>query len=353
MKLSDYVVEFISRYTKRVFMVAGGGAMHLNDSLGSCKELEYHAMMHEQGAALSACGYGQVTNQLGVCMVTTGPGSTNAVTGCLAAWMDSIPVLFISGQVQTSQMVGESGLRYKGSQEVDIVSIVEPITKYAITVYQPSEIRWALGRAVHEAMHGRKGPVWVDIPLDIQAAEIDPSTLEMFKARDDSWEDIDNIVTGVERIKSALEKSKKPVILAGHGIIAAGAQDEFYKLIARFKCPVLLTWKAIGLLSDVHPSYCGRPGMIGQYAANRIQQGADLLLVIGACMNFDQTAYQLARVAPEAVKVVVDIDRAELAKYPEGWVKIHADIGQFFEYFHISGEYGEWLKACKQLGVTA
>lgn len=353
MKLSDYVVDFISRYTKRVFMVAGGGAMHLNDSLGSCKELEYHAMMHEQGAALSACGYGQVTNQLGVCMVTTGPGSTNAVTGCLAAWMDSIPVLFISGQVQTSQMVGESGLRYKGSQEVDIVSIVEPITKYAITVYQPSEIRWALGRAVHEAMHGRKGPVWVDIPLDIQAAEIDPSTLEMFKARDDSWEDIDNIVTGVERIKSALEKSKKPVILAGHGIIAAGAQDEFYKLIARFKCPVLLTWKAIGLLSDLHPSYCGRPGMIGQYAANRIQQGSDFLLVLGACMNYDQTAYQLERVAPEAVKVVVDVDMAELAKYPEGWVKIHADIGQFFEYLHISGEYGEWLKACKQLGVTA
>ncbi len=352
MKLSDYVIDFISNYTKRIFLVVGGGAMHLNDSLGNNKKIEYTAMLHEQGAAYAACGYGQVTNKLGVCMVTTGPGGTNAVTGVLAAWMDSIPVLFISGQVQTYQMIGTSGLRYKGSQEADIVSIVSPITKYAVTVTEPSQIRWILGRAIHEAQTGRKGPVWVDIPLDVQAADIEPDKLESFSVDYNEWQEWqenEDIRYGVEQIEQALIGANKPVIIAGGGIIAAKAEDDFHKLIEKLKCPVLLTWKSIGLMSDNHPLYCGRPGAIGQRAANKIQQSADVLIVLGAQMNYDQVAYQLELVAPGARKFVVDIDPAELAKYPGDWICIKADLKQFIKRLKVGGEYASWLKECKKL----
>ena len=348
MKLSDYVIEYISRYSKRVFVVVGGGAMHLNDSL--CK-MEYTCMMHEQGAALAAQAYGHVTNQLGVCMVTTGPGGTNAVTGCLAAWMDSTPVLFISGQVQTSQAMGTSGVRYKGAQEADIVSIVSPITKYAITVADASQIRCVLGAAIHAATTGRKGPVWVDIPLDIQSADIDPRELQAFTIPFNEWEEwqkTENIRLGVEATKKAIDGASKPVILAGHGIISSNATKSFYELLDRLKCPVLLTWKSIYLLSDKHPLYCGRPGTIGQRAANWIQQNSDFLLVLGAKMDYDQTAYQLAGVAPGARKIVVDIDPAELAKY-DGWTKVNADVKDFIDALKIDGEYGTWLKECKQM----
>ena len=352
MKLSDYVIDFISNHTKRVFLVVGGGAMHLNDSLGKHKELEYTAMLHEQGAAYAACGYGQVTNKLGVCMVTTGPGGTNAVTGVLAAWMDSIPVLFISGQVQTLQMTGTSGLRFKGGQEADIVSIVSPITKYAVTVTEPSQIRWILGRAIHEAQNGRKGPVWVDIPLDVQAADIEPNRIEKYTVGYNEWQEwqtSEDIRYGVAQIEQALAGAKKPVILAGGGIIAANAEDDFHKLLERLKCPVLLTWKAMGLMSDNHPLYCGRPGAIGQRAANRIQQSADVLIVLGAQMNYDQVAYQLEWTAPDARTFVVDIDPAELAKFPEAWTCIKSDIKQFIKRLKVGGEYASWLKECKKL----
>src|SRR4051812_37099558 len=180
-KLSDYVVEFVADLgVRHVFMLTGGGAMHLNDSVGACARIEYVCNLHEQAAAMAAETYGKVTGDVGVCMVTTGPGGTNAVTGVAGAWLDSTPALFISGQVKRADLKGESGVRQVGVQEVDIVSIVSAITKYAVTVLEPLEIRYHLEKAVHLARHGRPGPVWIDIPLDVQGASIDPDRLVGF-----------------------------------------------------------------------------------------------------------------------------------------------------------------------------
>ena len=184
MKLSDYVIQFIARTgVKHVFMLPGGGAMHLNDSLGQCKELEYVCTLHEQAAAIAAEAYARVTNNLGVAMVTSGPGGTNAITGLAAAWLDSTPVIFLSGQAKRSDLVGKSGLRQLGVQEVDIVSIVRPLTKYAVTVMEPESIRYHLEKALYLAKLPRSGPVWIDIPLDVQAAKIDETALRGFDAR--------------------------------------------------------------------------------------------------------------------------------------------------------------------------
>jgi acetolactate synthase-1/2/3 large subunit len=351
LKLSDFVIDFISQHTKRVFVLVGGGSMHLNDSLGKSK-LEYTCMLHEQGASLAAQAYGHITNQLGVCMVTTGPGGTNAVTGCLAAWMDATPVLFISGQVQTSQMIGTSGRRYVGTQECDIVSIVAPITKYATSVMDPAKIKIYLGAAVYAATHGRKGPTWIDIPLDVQSADINPNELEPFSVPYNEWTDWqnqENIRIGVDAVKEATRNVSKPVIFAGYGIISSNAEKRFFSLIDAFRCPILTTWKSIGLLSDNHPLYCGRPGAFGQRAANKIQQACDFILVLGAKLDFDQTAYQLDTFAPLAKKIIVDIDPSELSKYNDSWIKINCDVKEFLERLNIGGDYSQWTKECKEM----
>jgi acetolactate synthase-1/2/3 large subunit len=323
--------------------------MWINDAVG--RKMEYTAALHEQGAGYMAFGYSQMRNQLGLCVVTTGPGGTNAITPCLAAWMDSTPVLFISGQAQTTQLMGETGMRYRGTQECDIVSIVEPITKYAVTVKDPQKIKVILGAAIHAATTGRKAPVWLDIPLDIQSAEINPDELEPFTVMPNEWLDWqrqENINQGVQMVMEATRNCSKPVILAGHGIIASNAEKQFFELIDAFKCPVLTTWKSIGLLSDNHPLYAGRPGGIGQRAANKIQQTCDLLLVLGAQMNLDQVAYNLDAVAPNAVRIVVDIDPAELKKYT-GWITIQADIKEFLSALKVGGDYGQWVRDCKEM----
>jgi len=351
MRLSDFVFEYVSQYAKHAFMLVGGGSMWLNDSISRSK-MKYTCMLHEQGASLAAQAYGHITNQLGVCVVTTGPGGTNAITGCLAAWMDSTPVLFISGQAQTSQLMGETGMRYRGTQECDIVSIVEPITKYAVTVKDPQKIKVILGAAIHAATHGRKAPVWIDIPLDIQSAEIEPDKLETFSVMPNEfieWQREENIVVGVDNVKRLTNECKKPVIFAGYGIISSNAEKQFFDLIDGFKCPILTTWKSIGLLSDNHPLYAGRPGAIGQTAANKITGLCDLIIVLGVSMTLDQVAYNLSDFAKQAVKIVVDIDKAELNKFDDSWVKIHADIKEFLCALKVGGDYGQWARDCKEM----
>jgi acetolactate synthase-1/2/3 large subunit len=351
MKLSDFVIDFISQYTKRVFLVVGGGAMHLNDSLRESK-LDYTCMLHEQGAGYAAVSYGHYTNGLGVCMTTSGPGATNAITPCLEAWMDSTPVLFISGQVQTKYLMGESGVRYKGTQECDIISIVEHITKYSALVTDPQKIKIYLGAAIYAATHGRKGPVWIDIPLDIQSAEIEPDELEPFTVMPNewiNWQNEENIRVGVQQVKESTRNASKPVIFAGYGIISSNTEKQFFELLDMFKCPVLTTWKSMGLLSDEHPLYCGRPGAIGQTAANKITGLCDLILVLGAKLDLDQVAYDLQGFAKQAVRIVVDIDTAELKKYDDSWIKINADVKEFITALNIGGDYGQWVKECKEM----
>lgn len=330
MKLSDYVVEFIEGLgVRHVFMLPGGGAMHLNDSLGKCKGVKYVCNLHEQGSAVAAEAYGQVAG-LGVAMVTTGPGGTNAITGVAGAWLESTPMLVISGQVKRPDLVAGRGVRQIGFQEIDIVSIVKTITKYAVVVTDPGQIRYHLEKASWLAMNGRKGPVWIDIPLDVQATDIDPSVLEGFKppSGDPSRHEI--VAAAAAQTLEILRNSRRPVVLVGNGVRHADAIDKFLNWAEAIGIPVLTTWKALDMLPDSHPLYVGRPGAVGQRAANFAQQTSDVFISLGARLDYGQTAYNHANFAPRAKKVVVDIDPAEIGKLQMQLdVSLAADAGEF------------------------
>jgi acetolactate synthase-1/2/3 large subunit len=314
MKLSDYVVQFVAKQgVKHVFMLPGGGAMHLNDSLGRCPEIEYVCNLHEQASAIAAEAYARVTNNLGVAMVTTGPGGTNTITGVAGAWLDSTPCLFLSGQVKRADLKGDSGLRQLGSQEIDIVSIVKPITKYAVTVTDPQSIRFHLEKALWLAKTGRPGPVWIDIPLDVQAARLDVPNLQGFLPAETKAVAAD-LGPALEKAIQLLRGARRPVILAGNGIRLASAVDEFRQLVERLGIPILTTWLGLDLLEGSHPLCFGRPGGIAPRGANFTLQNSDCLLVIGARMDMGLTAYAHERFARAAKKIVVDIDAAEIAK---------------------------------------
>ena len=261
MKLSDYVLQtLVANGARHVFFVPGGAAMHLNDSLGRTPGLAYTATLHEQAAAIAAEAWAKVTNDLAVCMTTAGPGGTNAITGLAGAWLDSSPVVFLSGQVKRADLKGKSGLRMLGVQEIDIVSIVSSITKYAVTVTEPDSIRWHLEKAIYLARQPRRGPVWLDLPLDVQASQVEPAGLENFEPEGSSAWDEGELPTKVAEVVSLLAKAERPVLVAGSGIRLAGAIDEFEKLVARLEIPVLTTWLGLDLLAENHPFFAGRPG---------------------------------------------------------------------------------------------
>ncbi len=313
-KLSDYVINFIvGMGVKHMFLLPGGGCMHLVDSLGSHGGLEYTCCLHEQAAVIAADAYSQYTNNIGAALVTTGPGGTNAVTGVAGSWIDSIPLLVISGQVKRADMMGDKGLRQMGIQEVDIVSIVKPITKYAVTILDPATIRFHLEKAVYTARTGRFGPVWIDIPLDVQGSIIYENSLEGFTPEPTQ----DNSTKNKEQAEEAIRlinESERPVILAGNGIRLSGAEEDFIELVKRLRIPVLTTWKAIDFFPEDYELYFGRPGTIGQRGANFIQQNADLIITIGARLDLAQIGYNHQNFARGAKKIIVDIDPAEINK---------------------------------------
>lgn len=335
-KLSDFVIKFIAKLkVNHVFILPGGGCMHLVDSLGKCKEINYVCNLHEQAAAIAAEAYGQYTNNLGVALITTGPGGTNAITGVLAAWTESTPSLFISGQVKRVDMIGKSGVRQMGIQEADIVSIVKPITKYAVTVFDPLTIKFHLEKAVYIARSGRPGPVWIDIPLDIQGCMIDEAELlEYEPVETSSTNDLGILKKQVAETIHLINESERPVLLAGNGIRLAKAEGDFLKLAEILRIPVLITWKAIDLLPEAHELYFGRPGSIAQRGANFIQQNSDCILSIGARLDLAQTGYNHENFAKAAKKVVVDIDPAEIKKLKMNIdVPISADAKSFIQEF--------------------
>ncbi len=322
-KLSDYVVQFIAdQGVKHVFLVTGGGAMHLNESLAHCQRITPVCNSHEQASAICAENYGKATNRLGVALVTTGPGGTNTVTGVTGAWLDSTPTLFISGQVKRPDRMFDAegkplGMRQLGVQEVDIVSIIKPVTKYAVTILDPRQIRYELEKAVHLATTGRPGPVWIDIPLDVQAAPIDITTLEGFRpnevqpAADDRNT---NLANEVQTVLHRLNKAERPLLFAGNGIRLARAEQEFAELIRLLKIPVVATWCAADLISSDDPLYVGRPGSVAARGANFALQNCDFLLAIGVRLDFAITGYAPEKLARGAYKAAVDIDGAELRK---------------------------------------
>jgi len=336
MKLSDYVFRVVADHgVKHVFLVPGGGAMHLNDSLSRCSGLDFVCNLHEQASAIAAENYSKATNHLGVALVTTGPGSTNAITGLAGAWLDSTPCLFLSGQVKRADRMFTPdglplGVRQVGMQEVDIVSIVRPLTKYAITVGDPGSIRYHMEKALYLAKSGRPGPVWIDIPLDVQASPIDLETLRGFDPSECEIPSQVNLESLVDETIRALNKSERPLLLAGNGIRLARAEKEFLELVDVLDIPVEATWLAIDLITDDHPLFVGRPGSLAPRGANFAVQNSDFLLALGARLDRVITGYSPERFARAAHKVMVDIDPFELGKMGDSiQTKVQADAGEF------------------------
>ncbi len=325
MKLSDYVLKFVADLgVTNVFLVTGGGAMHLNQSLSTETRLTAICNSHEQASAICAEGYAKATNGLGVCMVTTGPGGTNAVTGVAGAWLDSTPTLFLSGQVKRPDRMFDAltgkplGMRQLGVQEVDICSIVRPITKYAETILEPTDIRYHLEKAVYLALNGRPGPVWIDIPLDVQASPIDETALRAFDpnefAHADNIHGTANIPAEVQHGIEAFNRCERPLLFAGNGIRLARAEKEFEQLRQLLGVPTVATWCAADLVPSDDPTYVGRPGSVAARGANFALQNSDFLLAIGVRLDFAITGYAPQNLAREAYKIAVDIDAAELGK---------------------------------------
>ena len=334
-KLSDYVLRFVAAQgVRHVFLVTGGGAMHLNASLAQCKALEPICNSHEQAAAMAAENYAKATNHLGVAMVTTGPGGTNAITGLAGAWLDSTPVLFLSGQVKRPDRMFAPdgtplGMRQLGVQEIDIVSIVKPLTKYAVTVLEPASIRYHLEKAVYLALHGRPGPVWIDIPLDVQASPIDETALDGFEPESSAGAPA-GLAEKVRDTIGALNRAERPLLFIGNGVRLARAEDELRKLIALLQIPVEATWCAADIISSEDPLFVGRPGSLASRGANFALQNSDFLLSIGARLDFAITGYAPGKFARAAHRVMVDIDPAEIRKLaPYIHTEICADAGDF------------------------
>jgi len=359
LKLSDFVISFIAEQDVRhIFLVPGGGNMHLVDSVGKETRIDFVACLHEQTAAIAADAYAQYSKKLGVALVTTGPGSTNAVTGVAGAWVESVPLLIISGQVKTSDIKPCQEMRMLGFQETDITTIVQPITKYAVIVKDPETIKYHLEKAVFLARTGRPGPVWLAIPLDVQAKKIVPSELFGFDPAKDKIQmqgNLSAIPKAVSRMLDYLARANRPVILAGNGIRVAQSEEIFIRIAEKLKIPILTTWKACDLLSEDHPLFFGRPGTVAQRGANFIQQNSDFILTLGARLDFGQIGYASETFARAAIKVIVDIDPLELSKFPfRVDIPIVADVADFMKELEIQiqdfnhPDWSIWLNQCSE-----
>ena len=349
-KLSDYIAKRLKEHgIEHFFMVSGGGAMHLNDSLG--RVLSYTANHHEQGCAIAAEGYARVNQRLAVVNVTTGPGGLNCLNGVFGQWTDSVPVLYISGQVKYSTTLAsckEIPLRQLGDQEVDIISVVKPLVKYAKMVTEPKEIKYHIDRAIYEATHGRKGPVWLDIPMNVQAALIDENNLIEYVPPKP-----ENCDLKIEEVINKLKSAKRPLIVAGYGIRLSKQEKMFLKLLEKTDIPVVTTFNGMDLLPTNHKNFCGRIGTVGQRAGNFTLQNADVILFLGTRNNIRQASYNWENFAKNAYKIVIDIDKAELDKptvIPD--LKINADLNEFlpalekeFPVLNVK----EWLNFSKNL----
>ena len=330
-KLSEYVLRRVAQEGVRcVFLVPGGGAMHLNDALAGRGDLSFVANYHEHASAVGAEAYAKLTGNLGVAMVTAGPGATNCVTGVTSAWVNSAPVLFLSGQVKRADLKGDHPLRQSGLQEVDIVSIVRPLTKYAATVTDPATIRQHLDLALHHARDGRPGPVWLDIPLDVQSSQVDEEGMAPAALPAPAVAATAELAGAVQAIIQALGTAERPILLLGAGVRIAGAAEAAIELVNRLGIPYVTTWVGADLVDDAHPCFAGRPGAFASRGANFAVQNSDLLLSIGARWDFATTGFSHADFARAARRIVVDVDPAELDKLrPVADRCILADAGDF------------------------
>ena len=361
MKTAEYIASALADWgVRHVFMITGGGAMFLNYAFGHEKRIQYISNHHEQACAMAAEGYARITNQPGVICVTTGPGGINALNGVFGAWVDSIPMLIISGQVKRETCLANyqiPGLRQIGDQEADIVSIVKGITKYAVMITDPESIRYHLEKAWFLSRSGRPGPCWIDIPIDIQSASIEPTELVGFHPDQEYPQNHNNSLEPISHeVIQKISSAERPVILAGKGIRLANALGDFNSLIKRLQIPVVAAWTGIDLISYDHPLYCGCSADIGTRAGNFSVQNSDLLIVIGSRLSLRQVTYNWQSFARYAYKIQVDIDPIEMKK-PTTRIDfpIICDAGKFLEAMLVElnrmdyqPSHKKWLEWCKK-----
>lgn len=352
MKVSDIVIKFLeSKGISHVFTISGGGCIHLIDSLGNSEKLKYVCVHHEQSAAMAAEGYARLKEGVGACIVTTGPGGTNALTGVLGCWLDSVPTIFISGQVSLSQIAAGTGCRQIGDQEFDIVSTVTPMTKYATMIRDKNTILYELEKAYYIATNGRPGPVWIDIPLDIQGAIVNEKDLkrleEMPTLGPASQEQVNDFIYHIQ-------KATKPLFIVGNGIRLSNSYERFNQLIKDSGIPAITgVHSGVDCIDNTYEYYAGRIGILGQITSNKIVQEADLLIVLGSRLNVKMTGYNLAGFAPNADKIFVDVDINEINKHQLANIimKIQADLKSFLNLLpsKISTNITEWQQRVKEL----
>ncbi len=361
MRVADYIARTLADHgVRHVFMLTGGGAMFLNDAFGLEKRINCIFQHHEQACAIAAEGYARVTGGMGVINVTTGPGGINALNGVYGAWTDSIPMLIISGQVKKETCMSSyslPGVRQLGDQEADIINMVSGITKYAALITDPASIRYHLGKALHLATSPRPGPCWLDIPIDVQSAIIEETSLLAYNPDENRPPWNRKVISRQCRdVLRRLKSAARPVILAGTGVRLSGAIDIFDRVIHKLGIPVTTAWTHDLIASD-DPLFCGRPGTIGTRPGNFTVQNADTLLVIGSRLNIRQISYNWSAFAREAFKIQVDADAAELNKptiKPD--LAIHCDARLFLEELDRQIDaYGfdviahtEWLAWCRE-----
>ena len=358
MRVADYIYKWLADHGARhVFLVTGGGAMYLDDAIRCEKRLHPVCCHHEQACAIGAEGYVRAGGGIGVVTVTSGPGGTNTMTGVIGQWLDSVPVIYLSGQVKfetTIRSCPELNLRQLGDQEINIVDIVRPVTKYSAMVTEPDKIREELEKAFFYAFDGRPGPVWLDIPLNVQGALIEEEELPGFSAPPKTT--AAPAEEAMDRVMRLLLQSKRPVIISGAGIRRAGVADTFLRVVSHLHVPVVTTFNGFDLVPEDHPQFAGRIGTLGQRAGNFVLQNADLILSIGSRNNIRQVSYDWAVYGRNAVKIAVDIDPAELGKktfVPD--LPICADAGKFLAAFEkrLSSEkalpeWTGWNRWCRE-----
>lgn len=340
-RLADYIADFlVEKGISDCFMVTGGGAMHLNDALGHKTGLHCTCNHHEQACAMAAEAYARVENKMAVCCVTTGPGGTNAITGVVGGWLDSVPMLILSGQVRydttaryTEQFTDGLPLRAVGDQEFDIVKAVSCMCKYAVMLEEPSQIRYVLEKAMHMASTGRRGPVWIDIPVNFQGCMIETEELPGYDRAQDGAVlpqpvPEETVLEIIEKIRYA----KRPVLYAGNGIRLSGGYGQFREAVERLGIPVVTCWDSIDAMEDEHPLYAGRGGIMGDRPGNFAVQNADLVLAVGNRLSIRQVGYNWKTWARESCVIMVDIDPAELKKHTlHVEMPVCADAKDFFE----------------------
>jgi acetolactate synthase I/II/III large subunit len=352
MKVADYIAEFlVDKGTDTAFVFTGGAIAHVIDSIGkNHPKIKYYCVQHEQVGAIAAEAYSRTTGKMGVAVATSGPGATNLITGIVGAHYDCIPALYLTGQVRTWELTKEDRLLQRGFQEVDIVSMVKNVTKYAVTVEKKEDIRYHLEKAFHLATSGRPGPVLLDLPMDIQFSDIDPIDLKQYTIPENSEDQADREWT--KKLESLLKDSTKPLIIAGGGIRHANATNTFREIIEKLEIPVVLSYAAKDLLPTDHPLNCGVMGQFGQSNANIITQSADLIIGLGTRFNIRQAGNDTKQFAPNAKKIIVNIDEGELAdgRLENPDLSINIDLNLFLSTLGgISMSCpSEWINDCQQ-----